>query len=186
MGLSSFSTTPLEEVIAAGEGVDLVLQLYVMQNRGASERLVRRAESTCSIQSSLHNIPPTTLDQDLTISPLPIEAGYKALFLTVDTPYLGRRFSETRNNFHLPPHLSLGNFALPNLESTPNRPSGGGAGTELPFPKPGENTRGGGTTRTEIVADKGLPGFGVTDEEGVVNANGRLWIGGVWGWGGRC
>ncbi|KAF8451261.1 glycolate oxidase [Terfezia claveryi] len=105
MGLSSFSTTPLEGVTAAAKevgDVDYVLQLYVMKNRGTSENLVRRAE----------------------------KAGYKAIFLTVDTPYLGRRFAETRNTFTLPPHLTLGNFTVPNPkdgESTPNRGEGGAA-----------------------------------------------------------
>lgn len=48
MGLSSFSTTPLEEVVAAAKehgDIDHVLQLYVMKNRRTSETLVRRAES---------------------------------------------------------------------------------------------------------------------------------------------
>ncbi|KAF8466438.1 FMN-dependent dehydrogenase [Kalaharituber pfeilii] len=100
MALSSFSTTPLEKVVeAAGDKIDHVLQLYVMQNRKTSELLVKRAE----------------------------KAGYKAIFLTVDTPYLGRRFSEVRSNFALPSHLSLGNFTVSNIESTPNRGGGGNA-----------------------------------------------------------
>lgn len=48
MGLSSLSTAPLEEVVAAAQeigDISHVLQLYVMKNRRASERLVRRAES---------------------------------------------------------------------------------------------------------------------------------------------
>ena len=54
MGLSSFSTTPLEEVVAAAKekgDIDHVLQLYVMKNRRTSETLVRRAESMCNIIS---------------------------------------------------------------------------------------------------------------------------------------
>ena len=39
-----------------------------------------------------------------------IEAGYKAIVLTVDTPYFGRRLSEIRNRFKLPPHLKMANF----------------------------------------------------------------------------
>ncbi|KAJ0159726.1 Hydroxyacid oxidase 1, partial [Colletotrichum tanaceti] len=31
-----------------------------------------------------------------------IASGYKAIFLSVDTPLLGRRLNEYRNNFHLP------------------------------------------------------------------------------------
>ncbi|KAF8427909.1 FMN-dependent dehydrogenase [Tirmania nivea] len=41
MGLSSFSTTPLEEVIAATNGIG---DIDVVKNRTTSERLVRRAE----------------------------------------------------------------------------------------------------------------------------------------------
>ena len=33
------------------------------------------------------------------------------MFLTVDTPFLGRRNLEIRNQFKLPPHLNVGNFA---------------------------------------------------------------------------
>jgi isopentenyl diphosphate isomerase/L-lactate dehydrogenase-like FMN-dependent dehydrogenase len=31
--------------------------------------------------------------------------------LTVDTPYLGKRYNEIRNKFTLPPNVRLGNFA---------------------------------------------------------------------------
>jgi (S)-2-hydroxy-acid oxidase len=91
MTLSTFSNTSLEDVIKAGrevkraEGIpapDYWLQLYCFQNREASERLIQRAEA----------------------------AGYKAVVLTVDTPYLGKRYNEIRNKFVLPPHIRLGNF----------------------------------------------------------------------------
>ncbi|KAH0614460.1 uncharacterized protein H6S33_000096 [Morchella sextelata] len=86
VGLSSFSTSSMEDVVAQGAGaVDYAIQLYVFQNRKTSEALVRRAE----------------------------RAGFKAVFLTVDTPYLGRRINEVRNRFKLPPHLQLLNFENP-------------------------------------------------------------------------
>lgn len=86
MGLSSFATTDLEDVkLATANEIPLVLQLYVMQNRKTSELLVKKAE----------------------------KAGYKAIFLTVDTPYLGRRHAETRSAFKLPPHLTLAHFTIP-------------------------------------------------------------------------
>jgi (S)-2-hydroxy-acid oxidase len=45
MGLSSFSTSSMEDVIAQGAGkIDYAIQLYVLQNRSISEALVRRAE----------------------------------------------------------------------------------------------------------------------------------------------
>jgi (S)-2-hydroxy-acid oxidase len=37
-------------------------------------------------------------------------AGYKALAITVDTPVLGRREADLRNQFKLPSHLTMGNF----------------------------------------------------------------------------
>ena len=91
MTLSTFSTTSLEDVIKAGNELEQTddrpppeywLQLYCFQNLKTSEMIIRRAEA----------------------------AGYKAVVLTVDTPYLGKRYSEIRNKFSLPPHIRLGNF----------------------------------------------------------------------------
>jgi len=59
-----------------------VLQLYLFEEREHSRELLKRAK----------------------------KAGFKAVFLTVDTPFLGRRNQEIRNQFKLPPHLSIGNF----------------------------------------------------------------------------
>ncbi|KAJ9157687.1 Hydroxyacid oxidase 1-like protein [Pleurostoma richardsiae] len=92
MGLSSFSTTSLEDVKLqtdesrksaglSGES-ECVLQMYLFENRSTSEDLIRRAE----------------------------KAGYKAIVLTVDTPYFGRRLTEIRNRFRVPPHLKMANF----------------------------------------------------------------------------
>lgn len=39
-----------------------------------------------------------------------IDAGYKALFLSVDVPVLGRRLNEYRNDFTLPPELDFPNI----------------------------------------------------------------------------
>ncbi|VVT57022.1 uncharacterized protein SAPINGB_P005495 [Magnusiomyces paraingens] len=82
MGLSSYSTKPLEDVKLAGGDSAQVLQLYVFQNRKTTEDLVRRAE----------------------------KAGYKAIALTVDTPVIGIRPADIYNDFKLPPHVKLGNF----------------------------------------------------------------------------
>lgn len=83
MGLSSFSTSSLEDVAdASGENAN-VLQLYLFEDKEHSEKLINRAK----------------------------KAGYKAVFLTVDTPYLGRRNLEIRNQFKLPAHLKIENFA---------------------------------------------------------------------------
>ena len=83
MGLSSFSTSTLEDVAGAvGEGPH-VLQLYLFEEREHSRRLIQRAK----------------------------RAGYKAVFLTVDTPMLGRRNMEIRNQFQLPKPYKIANFA---------------------------------------------------------------------------
>lgn len=84
MGLSSFATKTLEEVAAESKGeIPLVLQLYLFEDREESRRLIERAK----------------------------KAGFKAVFLTVDTPFLGRRNLELRNKFTLPPHFKVANFA---------------------------------------------------------------------------
>ena len=57
-------------------------QLYVYRDRKLSEQLVNRVEAL----------------------------GYKALVLTVDVPYTGKRRSDIRNQFQLPPHLKVKNF----------------------------------------------------------------------------
>ncbi|KAK5171729.1 uncharacterized protein LTR77_003365 [Saxophila tyrrhenica] len=83
MGLSSFATQSLEEVAEASEGNPNVLQLYLFEEREHSRKLIQRAK----------------------------KAGFKAVFLTVDTPFLGRRNMEIRNQFKLPSHLKVKNFA---------------------------------------------------------------------------
>jgi (S)-2-hydroxy-acid oxidase len=83
MILSTTSSCSMEEVAAAAPGVRF-FQLYVYKDRQISQHLVRRAE----------------------------EAGFSALVLTVDTPRLGRREADLKNNFTLPPHI-----ANPNMEA---------------------------------------------------------------------
>lgn len=39
-----------------------------------------------------------------------IEAGYKALLLSVDVPVLGHRLNEYRNDFRIPPDMSYPNI----------------------------------------------------------------------------
>ncbi|XP_046886558.1 hydroxyacid oxidase 1 [Hypomesus transpacificus] len=87
MMLSSWATSTIEEVrSSAGEGL-LWMQLYIYKDRDLTLSLVRRAE----------------------------EAGYKAIFVTVDTPYLGKRRDDVRNRFKLPSHLRMSNFASAEL-----------------------------------------------------------------------
>ncbi len=82
MGLSSFSTSTLEDVASAIGDHPHVLQLYLFEEREHSSKLIQRAK----------------------------KAGYKAVFLTVDTPMLGRRNLEIRNQFKLPKPYKIANF----------------------------------------------------------------------------
>ncbi|MCJ1454366.1 hypothetical protein MMC28_004719 [Mycoblastus sanguinarius] len=82
MGMSSFATSTLEDVaVGIGEHPH-VLQLYLFEEREHSRKLIQRAK----------------------------KAGYKAVFLTVDTPMLGRRNLEIRNQFKLPKQYKIANF----------------------------------------------------------------------------
>lgn len=83
MGLSSFATTSLEDVAKESADLPNVLQLYLFEEKEHSRKLIQRAK----------------------------KAGFKAVFLTVDTPFLGRRNLEIRNQFILPSHLKIANFS---------------------------------------------------------------------------
>lgn len=91
MGLSSFATYSLEEVAAECGDNPRVLQLYLFEEREHSRKLIQRAK----------------------------KAGFKAVFLTVDTPFLGRRNAEIRSQFKLPPHMKIGNFATEDNDPLP-------------------------------------------------------------------
>ncbi len=95
MVLSTISTVPLEDVAATG--VARWFQLYVMQDRSLTEGLVRRAHA----------------------------AGYEALVLTVDTPYLGLRLRDVRNRFRLPPDVDMANLPEVSLPASPGGPGDG-------------------------------------------------------------
>jgi 4-hydroxymandelate oxidase len=80
MVLSTISTTPLEDVAATG--VTRWFQLYVMKDHAITESLLERA----------------------------VAAGYGAVVVTVDTPWLGRRLRDERNEFSLPPGIGMANL----------------------------------------------------------------------------
>ncbi|MEV4013959.1 alpha-hydroxy acid oxidase [Nonomuraea angiospora] len=83
MIVSMAATVAIEEVAAAAPGADLWFQLYVQPDLAFTETVVRRAEA----------------------------AGCKALVVTVDSPVLGRRERDLRNDFHdLPGHLCCENL----------------------------------------------------------------------------
>jgi 4-hydroxymandelate oxidase len=79
--VSTVATTSLEDVAAAAPGPRW-FQLYCYRDREVTRALVQRAE----------------------------RAGYEALCVTVDVPFLGRREREIRTGFHLPPGVTLKNL----------------------------------------------------------------------------
>jgi 4-hydroxymandelate oxidase len=81
MTLSSLATASIEVVAAATSGL-FWFQLYVYRDREVTRELVRRAEA----------------------------AGARLLVLTVDAPLLGRRERDVRNQFALPPGLTVVNL----------------------------------------------------------------------------
>ncbi|KAI1375626.1 S-2-hydroxy-acid oxidase [Hypoxylon crocopeplum] len=83
MSLSTYSTTSLEDVAGVGSGNPYALQLSITAGRENCLRLIKKAEV----------------------------AGYKALFITVDAPVIGRRLHEEKGpKVELGPNQSLPNF----------------------------------------------------------------------------
>lgn len=95
MILSTISTTSIEDVATAAPSLSKWFQLYIYKDRNVTRRLVKRAE----------------------------DAGFKALVLTVDTPFFGTRLADHRNSFCLPPHLELANFKQENLQMSTDKGS---------------------------------------------------------------
>ncbi|OAG35349.1 hypothetical protein AYO21_10489 [Fonsecaea monophora] len=82
MGLSSYSTTSIEDVAREGGGNPYLMHLTIMKDRSRTVQTLRRIE----------------------------KAGFRGIFLTVDTAVLGRRLNEYRNNFQMPPGVSFPNM----------------------------------------------------------------------------
>jgi 4-hydroxymandelate oxidase len=81
MVVSTISTTSMEDVAAAVDSPKW-FQLYMHKDRELTAGLLKRAH----------------------------ESGYLAIVLTVDTPLLGRRLRDERNNFTLPDGIGLANL----------------------------------------------------------------------------
>ena len=82
-GLSQHATVCIEDVAAAAPGAHRWYQSYLLKDRDATLDLVRRA----------------------------VAAGYRGVFLTVDSVRFGFREVDARNNFcALPPPLTLANY----------------------------------------------------------------------------
>ncbi|GLI78671.1 hypothetical protein PoHVEF18_006992 [Penicillium ochrochloron] len=82
MGLSSYATYPLADVIAQTLDNPYAMQMCVLKDRAITIQLLERAE----------------------------KAGYKALFLSVDVPVLGKRLNEYRNEFRIPKDMVYPNI----------------------------------------------------------------------------
>ncbi|CAD5121893.1 DgyrCDS10355 [Dimorphilus gyrociliatus] len=81
--LSTIANSSIEEIAESNPNALKFYQLYIFKkDKSVTEELVRRAE----------------------------EAGYKALFLTVDSPFFGKRIADEKNNFKTPAHLKMANF----------------------------------------------------------------------------
>jgi isopentenyl diphosphate isomerase/L-lactate dehydrogenase-like FMN-dependent dehydrogenase len=89
MCLSSAASRDPAEVAAACIGKRW-FQVYVFQNRALTERLIREA----------------------------IDGGFRALAMTVDTPFLGLRERDVRVGFRLPEELEVYGERLRNLDTT--------------------------------------------------------------------
>ena len=75
--LSTIATSSIEDIASGVPDVVRFFQLYIYKDRDVTMQLLRRAERN----------------------------GFKALILTVDTPFFGKRRADNRNKFKLPPHL---------------------------------------------------------------------------------
>ncbi|KAK5646049.1 hypothetical protein RI129_004513 [Pyrocoelia pectoralis] len=98
--LSTISTTSIEDVAAAAPNATKWFQLYIYKDREVTANLVKRAEIS----------------------------GFKAIVVTVDSPMFGIRRDDVRNNFKMPPHITLANFVGEKATSVSKRQSGSGIG----------------------------------------------------------
>ncbi|CAG0918188.1 unnamed protein product [Notodromas monacha] len=101
--LSTIATSSVEQVAAAAPDCIKWLQLYIYKDRKVTVDLLKRAEN----------------------------AGFKAVAVTVDAPYFGQRLADVRNQFSLPNHLRMENFAKYGATSSATKganQSAGGSG----------------------------------------------------------
>jgi isopentenyl diphosphate isomerase/L-lactate dehydrogenase-like FMN-dependent dehydrogenase len=82
MVLSTWSTSTIEEVARSSPRGLKWYHLYVLPNEQENISCIHRAE----------------------------KAGYKAIVVTVDSPYRGQKYPVERNPFSMPPHLSFANL----------------------------------------------------------------------------
>ncbi|XP_066282227.1 2-Hydroxyacid oxidase 2-like isoform X1 [Branchiostoma lanceolatum] len=82
MVVSTFSNSSAEDIMSASPCSLKWFQMYFMPNKVFTQRLVQKVE----------------------------RAGYKALVVTIDLPIVGKRYSDIRNKFQLPPHVTVPNL----------------------------------------------------------------------------
>ncbi|MBC7895585.1 MAG: alpha-hydroxy-acid oxidizing protein [Cytophagaceae bacterium] len=91
MIVSTTATIGLAEV-AASTPAPKWFQVYIYQSREYTQRLIERA----------------------------VAAGYQALVLTVDAPFLGRRERDIRNGFTLPTGMHIANAEISGMDVVPD------------------------------------------------------------------
>lgn len=94
--VSTMSSVPIERITAVGGAV--WFQLYWLREPGRALDLARRAE----------------------------DAGARAVMLTVDVPWMGRRLRDVRNRFTLPDHVRAAHLAE-GTSTAHRRPGGAGS-----------------------------------------------------------
>ena len=99
MCVSTTATQPIELIATTSPTTQLLFQLYVYNDRHLTAQLVRRAE----------------------------QAGYRGLVVTVDTPYVGYKERDIRNEFAVPTRFVVANFPPGPLRYMRKRPIGVGA-----------------------------------------------------------
>ncbi len=98
MVVSTLASQTVEDIRAASTLAPW-FQLYVYQDRGITAALLERVAA----------------------------AGYGALVLTVDTPVLGRRERDVRNDFQPPPGITIANLVADRQRATVGGSTGGSA-----------------------------------------------------------
>jgi len=98
MALSMYATASIEDVTAQARHNPYVVHLGGLRDRGNAKQLLRRAEGMFAYLQQ-GKLSPTIVDIIYLVVP---ETGCKAVFLSVDTPQIGRRLNEQRNHFAPP------------------------------------------------------------------------------------
>lgn len=120
MGLSTYSNYSIEDVIAESRGNPYAFQVTMLNDKQLVIDMMKRAEGEKS-----QPFPRLLPWQRKARSHALTDAGYDAIFLTVDCPVLGKRLNEYRNSFTMPKGTTYPNFgskiSFDNLEDSDDR-----------------------------------------------------------------